>query len=282
MRIYKEIQPDTKLKEFIKRYWILDIEEPTAAEMVNRVIPEGLFEIVINYKSPYYDITQKKVKLPNCFATGPLTSHRIFETNGSIGIFAIDFTFLGWHILARYAGHEFVNAAYKLEFLRQEIKNLSKMLLHAKNNKERLRTCNSFFMKTYGNASSLAFPIQDIVKYINFHKGNVTLDSLPGIFNCSQSKFERNFKQITGLSPKKYASMVRFRYALNFGQVHKNWADFVFDLGYYDQAHFIKEFKGYMGVTPYQYFKSKKQQNLAKPDKRSIVKTNENDLLWVA
>lgn len=270
MRKYAEIQPDIELREFIKRYWVLDVTEPMPSEMVNRIIPEGLFEIVINYKSPYYDVTKSKYTLSNCFINGPFNTYRIFETTGSIGIFAIDFTPKGWYVLSGYEGSEFTDKIVPVDLLNKDLQELSTKLLEAENNAERVIICNKSLSNLCKKKKETFFPVQEIIFDLSIYQGNIAIELLSQKHNCSLSKFERNFKRFTGLSPKKYSKLIRFRNILDLG-LQKPWADFIFDLGFYDQAHFIKEFKKFIGITPHRYFKSKMHNKLETPDKRSIT-----------
>lgn len=70
----------------------------------------------------------------------------------------------------------------------------------------------------------------------------------------SSSTLERHFKRDTGLTPKKYHSLQRFRLAVNdiYKSQSTDWSYYVHEYGYYDQSHFIKEIKRYSGFTPSQ------------------------------
>lgn len=70
----------------------------------------------------------------------------------------------------------------------------------------------------------------------------------------SYSTLERHFKRDTGLTPKKYHSLQRFRLAIEAIYTSRNtdWQHYVHLYGYYDQSHFIKEIKHYTGFTPTQ------------------------------
>ena len=71
----------------------------------------------------------------------------------------------------------------------------------------------------------------------------------------SQRHLEIQFKRSVGLSPKTYSLIQRFKrmeFALRESStVH--WQDMVFAYDYYDQNHFIKDFKRFTGQTPSGY-----------------------------
>jgi AraC-like DNA-binding protein len=90
-------------------------------------------------------------------------------------------------------------------------------------------------------------------------KGNIQLKDVYTKLGMSKSSLERHFKEKIGLNPKLFNRIIRFNEAykatssLNF----ENWQDIVSQFGYFDQAHFIKEFKTFYGFVPSQLHKSK-------------------------
>ena len=71
----------------------------------------------------------------------------------------------------------------------------------------------------------------------------------------SQRQLERLYKTQVGMSPKHYARLMRImaaRLALKQKPAQSN-TRLAIDLGFYDQAHFIREFTAVIGMTPYRY-----------------------------
>jgi AraC-like DNA-binding protein len=75
----------------------------------------------------------------------------------------------------------------------------------------------------------------------------------------SQKHFIDLFRQNVGLSPKQYLRIMRFQKAI--GAIENNelilWSNIALESGYYDQAHFIHDFKLFSGFTPGEYMKRK-------------------------
>lgn len=68
------------------------------------------------------------------------------------------------------------------------------------------------------------------------------------------------FGKYAGISPKQYVSVQKFQQAVfmlekNMEQI--NWAHLALDCGYYDQAHFINEFRRFSGFNPSAYMDAK-------------------------
>lgn len=73
--------------------------------------------------------------------------------------------------------------------------------------------------------------------------------------NCSPQQFIRRFEAAVGLTPKRYARVLRFNALLprlvRVGPI--DWAEVAVDGGYFDQSHLIHEFKRLAGLTPAAY-----------------------------
>jgi AraC-like DNA-binding protein len=63
------------------------------------------------------------------------------------------------------------------------------------------------------------------------------------------------FRKQTGLTPKAFQRVRRFQHVLQSlrRQSDGNWAALAMDCGYYDQAHFIHDFRAFAGMTPGEY-----------------------------
>jgi AraC-like DNA-binding protein len=72
----------------------------------------------------------------------------------------------------------------------------------------------------------------------------------------SRKQFERVFAAKIGATPKQYLKVVRLQQALQLKSIdrNRNLTQLAYDCGYYDQSHFINEFKQQTGYTPKQYF----------------------------
>ncbi|MFC3199923.1 helix-turn-helix domain-containing protein [Parapedobacter deserti] len=92
--------------------------------------------------------------------------------------------------------------------------------------------------------------IKHAAQLIRQYKGNVNIESLSGHFCLSQKQFERRFKAASGFNPKLFARIVRFETVLNTYPSYISLTDAAYANGYYDQAHFINDFKAFAGYSP--------------------------------
>jgi AraC-like DNA-binding protein len=68
-------------------------------------------------------------------------------------------------------------------------------------------------------------------------------------------RFGRLFRDAVGLSPKRWARLRRFQYALRRATADPlaSWADVALGAGYCDQPHFTREFREFSGLSPREY-----------------------------
>ncbi len=73
--------------------------------------------------------------------------------------------------------------------------------------------------------------------------------------NCSPQQFIRRFVDTVGITPKRYARVLRFNTLLpRLARVGpRDWANVAAEGGYFDQAHLIHEFRQLAGITPTSY-----------------------------
>ncbi len=84
-------------------------------------------------------------------------------------------------------------------------------------------------------------------------RGNVRVDELARDIGVSRQHLARQFAEHAGVSPKVMARVVRVRAALaraSSGGGRADWGRICHDLGYYDQSHFIGEFRAILGMRP--------------------------------
>jgi len=77
--------------------------------------------------------------------------------------------------------------------------------------------------------------------------GNIRIEELARRIGISRRMLEKKFKRCLGKTPKRFAQIERFNYLVHDGGG-------IFDTGYTDQSHMIKEFKMLSGLTPTEYF----------------------------
>ncbi len=87
---------------------------------------------------------------------------------------------------------------------------------------------------------------------IRKNHGVIRIEELSRSMAMSTTTLGDQFREKIGLSPKTYSRIVRFNDISSFISRHHtvNWQELVYTFGFFDQNHFIKEFKRFYGCTP--------------------------------
>jgi AraC-like DNA-binding protein len=83
-------------------------------------------------------------------------------------------------------------------------------------------------------------------------RGRAQIEGLVGKSGLSTSQFQRRFATQVGMTPKLFARTIRFDRALlaRRNAPNRPWTDIIHELGYFDQAHFIRECRAFAGLPP--------------------------------
>jgi AraC-like DNA-binding protein len=139
-----------------------------------------------------------------------------------------------------------------------EAVELEDKLLNAPNNKQRISHLENFLVKRLIHNNEFE-RIEHAIKMIENSKGKIKAQDMAHEVCLGIKQFERTFSKHVGINPKKFASIVRFQNVIQTnGKDKKSMSQIAFDNGYYDQSHFIHDFKSLTGITPKAFFNERK------------------------
>ena len=143
--------------------------------------------------------------------------------------------------------------------LNSEIINIRERLLESKAPEEKFQILEKSLLKCYlnqlGNNPFVEFAISKILACPN----QISIKEISEKVGYSQKHIIKIFKENVGVTPKTFLKIIRFQNAIQ--QIEKqhlvDWSSIAFDCGFYDQSHFIADFKVFSGFTPTEYQKQK-------------------------
>ena len=250
-----------ELKPYIYNYWSIEGELSTPIQ--SKILSDGSVGFIINFANPYAitinDDHQKqhsKVVL-NGQTKYPSILHFENELN-AIGIrFKAGCAYgLFCEELVSFENKNidfYDNAHWMFDSLYQELMCLN-------SNDEKILCIEMFLCKhLQKKKASNHKKTQDIIAYINRFKGDVIIEDMCEHFNVSSRTLERIFKKEVGLNAKLFTRIIRLRHVReNLSNLEvDNFSILGQERGFFDQSHFIKEFKYFMFETPKSYFENK-------------------------
>ncbi|NRB52460.1 MAG: helix-turn-helix domain-containing protein [Saprospiraceae bacterium] len=238
---YQEYLPDLRLQQLIYCFWELKTERPLQADFCYRVVADGCMDLLMEMNNPSAS-----------YITGLATSYIEFPIGPYFHYVGIRFLPGGF---PRFFGVDASTLTNRFEDLKAVVPELSDFLtgrfVEAQKDSTLKETLDQYFLERL-----VATPLQEdhrvleAMKLILEQKGQVPLAELNT--GLSPRQLRRRFHFYLGDSAKTFSKVVRFQQFLQAKPSRQALKQdkLFYDVGYYDQAHFIKEFKHFYGLTP--------------------------------
>lgn len=257
---YNTISPVSDLCPFVKCYWTLEAPQEENPER-QRIVPDGCMEMIFNCGDPYkqYADDGSYVIQPRSFVFGQITQPLEIEATGLTNIFAIRFHPEGFVPFAAIPVNQMENRAVPLpELFDNEGAELEGLILNAVTNEDRVRLIEAFLMNRLIRPESIDRIVKSSVETMLHLNGQLSVDELSEHLNINRRQLERKFSSVIGLSPKKLSRIIRLQATLKMiaNKEFTSLTSVAYEGYYYDQAHFIKDFKEFTGISPKKFYAS--------------------------
>lgn len=254
---YYRYEPAANLKQYVNYYWHMENEGNEEQQYPDLLIPDGYPEIIFVFEGAYHkrSITQKsQITTVDCSSViGIQLESLLVKRAGKIKLFGIKFKPLGFHNLLGEHASSTINKTISLsDFSIDHLKELEGLLV-GDNTLSDAPTVVDCFLKPYMQNTPYSIGKRLTEKCIHTileTKGNLIIKDLSKNMGKSDRQIQRCFKEYLGLSPKKFANIIRFKSIYREHILTQSSLNHFFIHGYFDQNHFIKDFKNNLGVTP--------------------------------
>lgn len=239
---YVEFQPDPQLQTFIHCYWELRSNAPLQEDIICKIVADGCIDI-------FFDLNRSR----DHFVMGFYNQHTNFIPGRSFHYVGVRFLPTVFPYLFKVNAAELTNRIEQLDAIH------SKTALFIRNNFSAAtdidaikRLFNSYFRE------HIAAMKPEMDKRLHVAVNNIFNNS--GSVNIEKDlntgltirQLRRLFEFYIGDSIKSFCRVVRFQHILRLNPTIESLRKdkTFYELGFYDQSHFIKEFKNYYGETP--------------------------------
>tara|TARA_R110002073_G_scaffold128999_6_gene275247 strand:- start:7814 stop:8620 length:807 start_codon:yes stop_codon:yes gene_type:complete len=253
--IYKQASPKKELSEIIKSFWLIDGEGDVTIHK-EKIIPDGYPELIFHYGDPYkINISGRWELQAKEIIAGQIRNYFFLENTGESKMFAIKFQ--PWALQELFQ-LEMSSITDHVIVIPNEMKvllsSIQEIVAGELDFEKKVAEIEKWFSEFLEDNKIQMDEKYKVVESILENKGNIQLSEIQTQFNISERSLERYFKRYVGLSPKFYSRIIRFSHIFQLVQEEAiDWADIVFKAGYYDQSHFIKNFKEFTGEDPSKY-----------------------------
>lgn len=254
----KTYPPSLELAEFVYRYWTLDGEKDNIP-IKNTIIPDGTMKLIFHYGDSYKHHLQNGeiIVLPRCFLIGQLTRPYIVEPVGRTGSFVVQFKPNGFSAFSSLPIKEMENTAIPLDLVfGAKGTKVAHLILEACSTNERIQIIEAFLVAEMLNVKNISSVVESTIQTIFNANGQFAVDDFAKKNKVNRRLLTRKFTATIGLSPKQLAKTIRIQATLKalLNEDIKSLTNLAYENGYFDQAHFIKDFKEFTGLTPKEFY----------------------------
>jgi len=255
---YKTYPPQRALASFIKCFWSLNGPASDQPER-QRIVPDGCMEMIFNDGDRYQQFLSNgdSILQPSSFVFGQITDPLEIAPTGVTGILAVRFYPDGFAPFATIPIRDMDNRAVSLtELYGGAGEQLGSDVLIEKTNEARIAVIETFLLNRLNSQEAIDSLARSSVEMLFRTNGQTSIEDLTEQLNINRRQLERRFASVIGLSPKQLSRIIRLQNVLKLMERNQftTLTALALENGYFDQAHFIKDFKEFTGMSPRQFY----------------------------
>ncbi len=253
------VKPSPDLKEYIQYYWLLE-GIPSPDDLVQRIIPTGLPELLVNYGDRLLCTGDEPGTLPpRMTLCGQRNTFYDVRQTGETRLVSALFTPAGASLFFHDSFASLLNRSVSLkEMFPFDSELLYERICSSGSSMEKIGVLESFIKNRITSRYRRDFSLLNgIISAIKESRGDITVDTICHNFGINYKFLERRFSQYIGMTPKNFLRIVRFQNVLDsYDKSGGSLTDLSLDCGYYDQSHFIREIREFTGYSPQDLFRT--------------------------
>lgn len=264
-----EIRPCPQLRPFIRSYAYREVFA-SGGKMIRPVVAAHEFLITFNLTQIKYGFIKpaapginpvEETMNSSILITGLGTQFGgLITTSGYSRLFTIYFTPAGFYHLFGVPAFHFTNVFEEDAYTcNRYLKELHTKLMETDSSFQMVHYCEAFLLEQLSKRKMKdSFRCMlAMSSSMSRSNENCSVEQMAYTANMSMKTFERHFVEQVGSPPKMFARVVRFNKAIaaKMNNFRLSWTSIAHDCGYYDQMHFIRDFRDFSGTTPTDFFK---------------------------
>jgi AraC-like DNA-binding protein len=257
---YQTFQPCADLKSLVKCYWILEIPADNNSER-QRIVPDGCIEMAFILGDDIKRFTSESdfILQPRAMVLGQTLEPFYIQPTGYVNTFAIRFYPYGFANFVTIPISDLANKETPIEdlFGVTQAKELEEKIIQAADTQQRIEIIEHFLLQKLNEQTTIDNIVKTTVDMLLSSKGSLTINNILKEDPSKRRQLERKFSKQIGISPKQLGRVVRLQTALKMllSQKTDTLTEIAYESEYYDQAHFIKDFKEFTGINPKEFLK---------------------------
>lgn len=259
---FRHIQPHFFLKNYIEKMWVFESSGKMPVDDMKLVVPNGNLKLTISYQNGIVAAVNGKTftsKEHDITLTGLVDVPVILDVDEDVATetIGVEFSPQGAYRFFHFMLNDIQNQIYSVsDILESTGKQLIEEINNSASQQEKIVVLQQFLLK------QLSLQNEDLifeycVEKIISSKGRITVKELEKKTGYSSRWLNMKFNDKIGVSPKNLSSIIRFKqfYQAFINGNEKSFLKNDFYELYYDQSHFIKDFKRFTGLPPTKFEK---------------------------
>ncbi|MBX2898558.1 MAG: AraC family transcriptional regulator [Cyclobacteriaceae bacterium] len=251
---YQRIEPDLKLKPWVDCYWFAESKSLTREK--KKIIPDGFPEIIFHYRDSYrINISGTWQRQHKNLLAGQLKKFFYLENTGATGMVGIKFKPAALAHLFNLVMSDYTDRVVPLpEAISKALAGIRMQVQDPLRAEEFAKHIDYELFLLMKPHDEVLLKVETCLEMIFARKGNVEVAELCDRVSVAERQLQRWFNRYVGLTPKFYCRVIRFSHIFNLmEQQDASWVEIALESGYYDQSHFIRNFKAFTGEDPSAY-----------------------------
>ncbi|SPE57277.1 putative Transcriptional regulator, AraC family [Verrucomicrobia bacterium] len=252
--------PGPPLSRYIENLWL--VQGTLAARWRNLIFPDGAMELILNLGDPQKlcdpDNPSSYTIFQRSWISGERSESIAIEEAGVIHLIGVRFKPGGAYPFFRFPISELTGRVVELDAIwGSAIDLLREDLAAAPDAPALFSRLETWLQQRLAAEAERGRSIAFAVEQIQRGGEHARIGRITEQLGISPKHLVREFERRVGLTPKLLARVCAFQTAVAWigFKPEMDWADAAVGCGYYDQAHFIHEFRAFAGMTPAVYLK---------------------------
>jgi AraC-like DNA-binding protein len=257
--LFKTYQPPLPLSRFVDVFWFFS--GGGLPHRRERVLPDGSAELVINLD----DVPRKRFDRQNprrfetvrrAWISGPQPEFILIDVLPQATMMGAHFKPGGLAPFVDMPAGELCGKLVELNRIWGAVADeLREELLETSGVQPKFQRLEQFLLRRLLRKALPGWGVASAIHAFVSNAGTATVARIAADAGMSHKHFIERFRSVVGLTPKRFSRIRRFQRALGDLQTRRemDWVGLAGECGYYDQAHFIHDFRAFSGITPTGY-----------------------------
>ena len=260
--IYKEFPTLPGLAPYVQLVWMMESENEHDTMPLEQIMPDGILEFVTHYADPWITIVAggQAESQPESFVISQMRKHIEIGPDGPTGMISVRFYPWGGYHFFDEPVDNFLDGTISIKKLWPlHCDDFMQKVRHASNQEARVTLIQKFLLARLEEHKKNEHSLDDAIRLIRESKGQLSMEEVCKRTGFSKKQLERKFIRSVGTTPKIFARVSRFLNICHHLEEYGNRSltELAHECGYFDQSHFIKEFREFSGYTPKEFFARK-------------------------